>query len=143
MKVLQARDYSDSVMRRVRNVMGLEDNDESRDTEIRQLSPKEVFDYVLSYEGIIHFTDTIINWIDDIYEVDLDDIVDWVKVKSFAHLQIMDIAVEWATCKDIDTLSIHGGRLIGAIQLLNKMSKLYGQHLEIEEYYALLDSSSE
>jgi hypothetical protein len=65
--------YSHSVMSRVRQQIGLEDEDDtSRDGEIQQMSKSEVFEKCLLWEGILGYDSLILNWVKDIWGVELD-----------------------------------------------------------------------
>ena len=59
--------YSDNIMDRVRQHIGLEPGDTSRDEEINRMSRDAVFDHVLEWEGIIGYGSQISNWIKSIY----------------------------------------------------------------------------
>ena len=63
--------YSPEVMGRVRQVLGLEEDDESRDAEIEAMSPNEVFRRCLEWEGLIGWTEDICGMVEDIYKVKL------------------------------------------------------------------------
>jgi hypothetical protein len=65
--------YSHSVMSRVRQQMGLEDeNDTSRDGEIQQMSKLEVFEKCLIWEGILGYDYLITEWVKNIWGVELE-----------------------------------------------------------------------
>ena len=63
--------YPDYIMEKVRQRLGLEPYDTSRDSEINNMSHGTVLDHVLEWEGIIGYGYTIPGWIKDIYGVDL------------------------------------------------------------------------
>lgn len=63
--------YSESIMECVRQRLGLERYDDSKDKEINQLSPDEVFDHVCNWNGLIGYATTIKSWIEDIYKMKL------------------------------------------------------------------------
>ena len=63
--------YLNYIMDKVRQHLGLEEGDTSRDAEINNMSPDTVFGHVLEWEGIIGYNYTIPGWIKDIYGVDL------------------------------------------------------------------------
>lgn len=64
--------YSEEIMECVRQRWGLERFDDSRDEEINQLSPDEVFDHVCNWNGLLRYASTIKSWIEDIYKVNLN-----------------------------------------------------------------------
>ena len=66
--------YSENVMECVRQRFGLEKYDDSRDEEINQLSPDEVFDHVCNWNGLLGYATTIKTWIGGIYKVKFDNI---------------------------------------------------------------------
>lgn len=63
--------YSESIMECVRQRWGLEKYDDSKDEEINQLLPDEVFEHVCNWNGILGYATTIKSWIGDIYKIDL------------------------------------------------------------------------
>lgn len=65
--------YPNSIMRRLRERMGLDPDDNSRDEEIELMSKREVFENILEWEGFIGYTSSIIQWINDIFDVNLDE----------------------------------------------------------------------
>ena len=67
--------YSDSIIKTVLEANDLEDTLENRES-IQQLAPDEVFDTLLNWEGIIGYTIKIKNWVKEVYDIDLDSIVD-------------------------------------------------------------------
>jgi hypothetical protein len=65
--------YSYAVMSRVRQQLGLDDeNDTSKDSQIKIMSKSEIFDRCLKWEGIIGFDYQILSWINDIWKVELE-----------------------------------------------------------------------
>jgi hypothetical protein len=54
---------SESVMHKLRQRIGLEPNDTSKDRILQQYTPHEAFHEVLMWEGIQGYTDIIINWL--------------------------------------------------------------------------------
>ena len=63
--------YHSSIMERVRQHLGLESWDTSRDKEINRMSSNSLFRHCLEWEGIIGFDITIRDWIGEIYGVHL------------------------------------------------------------------------
>lgn len=63
--------YSDNIMEKVRQHIGLEPYDTSRDAEINNMTRDSVFGHVLEWEGIIGYNNQIRSWIQDIYGVDV------------------------------------------------------------------------
>lgn len=63
--------YPDYIMKKIRQRMGLEEDDTSIDDSINKMSKDSVFDKVLGWEGFIGYTDTIKGWVEDIYNVEL------------------------------------------------------------------------
>jgi hypothetical protein len=64
--------YKEHLMKKLREMRDLEDDDTSRDTEIWADTPNEIFDTVLKFDGIIGYSTRIKGYIKDIYGVDLD-----------------------------------------------------------------------
>lgn len=69
--------YSNEVMGYVRQRMGLEEDDKSRDAEIEAMNPFEVFSETLEWNGLLGDAETVAGFVEDVYEVDLWEIVDY------------------------------------------------------------------
>lgn len=65
--------YPNYIMEKVRQRLGLEPYNTSRDEDINNMSRDEVFQHCLYWEGIIGYENTIKSWIKDIYGVELGD----------------------------------------------------------------------
>ena len=65
------RKYPEQILKMVRQRLELAENDRSQDQKINEMSPYEVFDHCLHWEGIIGYTGTILSWFRDIYNVDI------------------------------------------------------------------------
>jgi len=63
--------YPDYIMQKVRQHLGLESYDTSRDSEINGMSHNAIFDHCLEWEGIIGYGYQITGWITEIYGVQL------------------------------------------------------------------------
>lgn len=63
--------YPDYIMEKVRQRLGLEEWDTSRDHEINNMSHDTLFKHCLEWEGIIGYDYTIRNFIIDIYGVQI------------------------------------------------------------------------
>lgn len=61
--------YTEDIMECVRQRLGLEKFDDTRDEEINQLSPDKVFNHVCNWNGFLGYATTIKSWIKDIYKV--------------------------------------------------------------------------
>lgn len=64
--------YPENIMRMVRGNLDLELDDTSRDGEIEAMSKQEVFDRVCNWDGLIGYSRTIKDWINQIYGINLD-----------------------------------------------------------------------
>ena len=63
------KQYSDFIMRAVRQNMGLEEDDTLMDAEIMEMSGEEIVDRYLTWNGIIGYTSDIIDVVSQaIYE---------------------------------------------------------------------------
>ena len=63
------KQYSDFIMKAVRQNIGLEEDDTSRDAEIMEMSGEEIVDRYLTWNGIIGYTSYIIDVVSQaIYE---------------------------------------------------------------------------
>ena len=69
--------YPEHIVKCIRQRLGLEEDDTSRDEEISLMTPPEVFEEVLEWDGLIGYFCTIKNWIEDIYGFDIDEMVDY------------------------------------------------------------------
>jgi len=63
--------HPEYIMQKVRQRLGLEEWDTSRDDEINDMSHDLLFDHVLEWEGIIGYGLSIHGWIRDIYGIEL------------------------------------------------------------------------
>ena len=63
--------YPDYIMEKVRQHLGLESYDTSRDNEINMMSHSSVFQHCLEWEGIIGYDLAILDWVKEIYGVTL------------------------------------------------------------------------
>jgi hypothetical protein len=63
--------YPENILKIFREMHDLEEGDTSIDNEIYDLSPNELFDAILRYEGIIGYDYTIKCWIRDIYQIEI------------------------------------------------------------------------
>ena len=61
--------YPDYIMEKVRQHLGLESYDTSRDAEINGMTHDSVFDHVLEWEGIIGYQFQIVSWVAAIYGI--------------------------------------------------------------------------
>lgn len=68
--------YPENIMRMVRESLGLEPDDTSRDEKIEAMSKQSIFNRVCNWEGFIGAGDTIIKWINQIYGIDLNEMED-------------------------------------------------------------------
>lgn len=79
------QNYPEYIMKKVREFNYLNEEDTSRDEEFQSMSPEEVFDQVLKYDGIIGYRYTILRWIADIFKVKLDILGDDQSRKDFTQ----------------------------------------------------------
>lgn len=63
--------YPDYIMKDVRQRLGLEEDDTSRDNEINTMGKYRVLCMVCNWNGLIDYGSTIADWIDDIYGFNL------------------------------------------------------------------------
>lgn len=63
--------YSEWIMEDVRQNLGLEADDVSRDNDINEMSKDEIFERILEWDGLIGYLETIKGWITEIYNVKL------------------------------------------------------------------------
>lgn len=67
--------YSEEIMRYLRQREGLNKYDFSKDDELNQMTPNEVFDNVVKWNGLMGgYTETIKDWVKEIYGVNLNKI---------------------------------------------------------------------
>lgn len=65
--------YPTYIMKRLRQNLGLEPDDASEDKEIDIMTPGEVVDRVLEWEGIIGYSNLITDLIFDVYGFDKEN----------------------------------------------------------------------
>ena len=61
------KQYSNYLMRSIRQSMGLDEDDTSRDDAIMEMDSYELLDRFLEWEGIIGYTQKIINILKEIF----------------------------------------------------------------------------
>ena len=76
------QNYPDNIMEILRQRVGLDEDDTSRDDELQTLTPVEALDECLSWEGIDGYTSWILNVIRDTFKVKL--------VKDFQDMSRQD-----------------------------------------------------
>ena len=62
--------YPESIMQYVRQNLGMDKYDDSRDAEINGMTADEVFECVCNWNGLINYASTIKSWVNDIYKID-------------------------------------------------------------------------
>lgn len=62
--------YPEDIMMCVRQILGLDKYDDSRDAEINKMSANEVFEHVCNWNGLLGYADTIKSWVESIYKVE-------------------------------------------------------------------------
>ena len=67
------QNYPDNIMEILRQRVGLDEDDTSRDDELQTLTPVEALDECLSWEGIEEYTDWILDVIRDTFKVKLNN----------------------------------------------------------------------
>lgn len=58
--------YSNNIMENVRQNLGLEEDDTSRDNEIMAMSPREVFDRFCTWEGLLGYGNILWNVMEEL-----------------------------------------------------------------------------
>lgn len=66
------RKYPEYIMSYVRQNMGLDSDDTSKDDFINSMNKKDVFDRVLNWNGIVGYSSQIKGWIEEIYGIELE-----------------------------------------------------------------------
>jgi hypothetical protein len=61
-------------MKKVRESIGVDENNTLEDYAIMEMKEGEVFKHVCNYEGLINYDITIKRWIKQIYKIDLDEL---------------------------------------------------------------------
>lgn len=65
--------YPERIMRDVRKNLRLDEMDTSRDLEIYQMDRKDILNAVCTWNGLVGYGYTIAGWIEDIYQIKLED----------------------------------------------------------------------
>lgn len=63
--------YSEEILKILRESKGLEVNNESEYELLNSMTPYDILDTMLNFEGIIGYTNKIKDWIEDIYDIKL------------------------------------------------------------------------
>jgi hypothetical protein len=66
--------YSNDIMRNVRQALGYEEDDDIADNEIREMSKSDILGKVLQWEGIVGYESSIISYVQEIWNVNLDSL---------------------------------------------------------------------
>lgn len=66
------QNYPKYILNRLKDRKDMDYDDVSRDEEFQNMSPREVLDEILEWEGIYGYTSMILTLIEDIYKVKLD-----------------------------------------------------------------------
>lgn len=66
------QNYPEYIIQRLKDRRDIDYSDKTRDEEFQNMSPREVFEDILEWEGICGYTSLILTWIEDIYKVKLD-----------------------------------------------------------------------
>lgn len=67
-----ANKYPDSIMPTIRNNLGIDAYDTKRDDEINSMDKDELFNQLCSWNGFGSYGNTIRQWVEDIYNVQLN-----------------------------------------------------------------------
>ena len=62
---------SPEILKIVRESVGLEEEDTSKDNIINNMSKRELLEHVCNYEGLINYAGEILEWINSIYHINL------------------------------------------------------------------------
>lgn len=65
--------YPRYIVDKVKQNLGIEVDDHSKDEEIEIMSPGEIIDAVLEWEGIIGYTEFIVDLVFDVYGFDKEN----------------------------------------------------------------------
>lgn len=65
--------YSECIMEYVRQNLGLDKYDTSKDEDINKMSKNDIFEKVCNWNNLYWYTETIKFWIKDIYNIDLNE----------------------------------------------------------------------
>lgn len=66
--------YPEYIMKALRQRMGLDEDDTSKDESIMKMSKSRVIDEVCNWEGLINYGSVIRGWIEDVYEINLNKV---------------------------------------------------------------------
>ena len=64
--------YSECIMEYVRQNLGLDKYDTSKDEDINKMSKNDIFEKVCNWNNLYWYSEYIKSWIKDIYGIDLD-----------------------------------------------------------------------
>ena len=66
------QNYPEYILQRLKDRRDMDYEDKTRDDEFQNLSPREVLEELLEWEGICGYTARILTWIEDVYKIKLD-----------------------------------------------------------------------
>lgn len=64
--------YCDYIMKVLRQRLGLDENDTSKDERINEMSESRVFKEMCEWEGLIGYGSRLLDWVEDIYGIELN-----------------------------------------------------------------------
>lgn len=77
--------YPEYILKKLRERVGNNEDDTSQDEEFQEMSPEDVLNEVLEWDGICGYASTILRWIQDIYKVKLDPYGEYQSKQDFVH----------------------------------------------------------
>lgn len=75
------RQYSEEILRYLRQREGLELDDKSMDEELNNMPPSRALDEVCTWSGLLGYGDTVKAWVEEIYGINLDEIEEKIMLK--------------------------------------------------------------
>lgn len=64
--------YYNTLLNMWKEIEGISKNDDSRNNEFNVLSKNELLELLLNNEGIYGYTEKLLDWISEIYEIEFD-----------------------------------------------------------------------
>jgi len=112
--------YPDYIMRKLRQRRWLEPNDISSDEILNNFSPQQAFKEVLSWEGLINWDETIKEWINDIYDISIDNNLAQAAPDMYEALRDLIESYDVLIREVLPTDSVAAGCVKGAFLNINK-----------------------
>lgn len=118
--------YTDYIMESVRQNLGLDHDDTSKDSLIAEMDKDEILDRVATWNNLINFGSSIRSWVEDIWGIDLSAIEEAKKLASRTKSTAEYVAATVGMAADPsgpEWQKVHRGRAKSSVSQLDYLAK--------------------